>query len=334
MSRVKSWPVRAQIALLAVIVMGLLPAPTRVHAGQAEGGLEVLHVQGNVYMLGGAGGNITLQVGDDGVLVVDTGSGAMAEEVLAKIREMSSGPIRYVINTHVHADHTGGNPVVMLAGESFRSGRGGGGRGGAITRDPGASVIAHENVYLAMSLPVDGESPRPFEAWPTSSFFTELKTLYFNGEPIEIRFRPNAHTDGDVTVFFRRSDVISVGDLFVTTGYPVIDAESSGTLEGMIDSLNEIIDITIPEINQMRGTRVIPGHGRIANESDVVEFRDMVTIIRDRVRNMAASGMSLEQIRDARPSLEYDGLYGATTGLWTTGMFLEAVYREVTEAAR
>ena len=334
MSRVRSWPV--VVALLAGLglVAALPSASIQVRAQQADTGIEVLHVQGNVYMLAGAGGNITLLVGDEGVLVVDTGNAAMAEEVLAEIRELSSGPIRYVINTHGHLDHTGGNPVIALAGQSFRSGRGGGGRGGGMTRDPGASVIAHENVYFAMSLPVDGESPRPFEAWPTSTFFTELKTLYFNGEPIEMRLKPSAHTDGDVMVFFRRSDVISAGDLFITTGYPVIDAERGGTLQGTLDGLNEIINITIPEINQMRGTRVIPGHGRIGNESDVVEFRDMVTIIRDRVRDMASAGFSLEQVRAARPSLEYDGLYGATTGPWTTDMFLEAVYLEVTETAR
>ena len=328
MSRVKSWPVVVRIALLAgVALAGLLPASTRVRAQQAESGLEVLHVQGNVYMLAGAGGNITLQVGDEGVLVVDTGGAAMAEAVLAEIRQMSSLPIRYVINTHVHADHSGGNPVIALAGESFRRG------GGRAPANPGASVIAHENVYFAMSLPVDGESPMSFETWPTSTFVTGLKTLYFNGEPIEIRFKPNAHTDGDVMVFFRRSDVISAGDLFVTTSYPVIDTERGGTLQGTLDALNGIIDTTIPEINQMRGTLVIPGHGRIANESDVVEFRDMATIVRDRVRDMVASGFSLQQVRDARPSLEYDGLYGATPGPWTTDMFLEVVYQEVTAMA-
>ena len=333
MSRRRSWPVVVPVVLLAGLALaaGILPASIR--AQQAENGLEVLHVQGNVYMVAGAGGNVTLLVGEEGVLVVDTGSAAMAEDVLAEIREMTSLPIRYVINTHVHDDHTGGNPVIALAGQSFRSGRRGGGRGGAITADPGASVIAHENLYFAMSLPVNGESPMPFENWPTSTFATGLKTLHFNGEPIEIRFKPNAHTDGDAMVFFRQSDVISAGDLFITTGFPVIDAERGGTLQGILDALNEIINTTIPEINQMRGTRVIPGHGRIANESDVVEFRDMATIVRDRVRDMAASGFTLAQVREARPALEYEGIYGSTTGPWTTDLFLEAVYNEVTVTA-
>jgi glyoxylase-like metal-dependent hydrolase (beta-lactamase superfamily II) len=323
---VKSWSVVVRVALLVgfAFIAGVLPATMRVRAQEAPSDLEVLHVQGNVYMLVGSGGNITLQVGDEGVLVVDTGGAAMAEEVLTEIRQMSSLPIRYVINTHVHPDHTGGNPVIGLAGESFRQ------RGGRAPSDSGAIVIAHENVYFAMSFPVDGEAPMSFESWPTSTFVTGLKTLYFNGEPIELRFKSNAHTDGDVIVFFRRSDVISTGDLFLTTSYPVIDTERGGTLQGVLDALNEIIDITVPEINQMRGTRVIPGHGRIGNESDVVEYRDMATIIRDRVRDMAAAGFSLDQVRAARPSLEYDGLYGTTTGPWTTDMFLEAVYREVT----
>jgi glyoxylase-like metal-dependent hydrolase (beta-lactamase superfamily II) len=308
-------------ALAAVVVV----ASARLAAQQDEDGLEVLHVQGNVYMLAGAGGNITLQVGDEGVLVVDTGSAPMAEAVLARIREMSRLPIRYVINTHVHPDHVGGNAVVAPAGESFRE-------GGGITDDPGASVIAYETVYFAMSLPVNGSSPMPFESWPTSTFVTAKKTLYFNGEPIELRHVPNAHTDGDVMVFFRGSDVVSAGDIFVTTSYPVIDTARGGTLQGILDGLNEIIDITIPEINQMRGTRVISGEGRYGNESDVVEFRDMATIVRDRVRDLAAAGFSFEQVLDAAPTLEYDGLYGSDTGPWTTRMFLQAVYDEVTAA--
>ena len=327
MTRGSSWLRAPRLGALAVLalVAGLVLLSTSLRAQQSP--VEVLHVQGNVYMLAGAGGNITLQIGEDGVLVVDTGTAGMAEAVLAEIRALSSLPIRYVVNTHLHEDHTGGNPVIALAGQSFRSG--GGGRGGAMTRDPGASVIANENVYFAMSLPVNGEAPRPFEAWPTSTFVTALKTLYFNGEPIELRHTPNAHTDGDVMVFFRRSDVISAGDLFLTTAFPVIDVARGGTLQGILDGLNAIIDITIPEINQMRGTRVIPGHGRYGNESDVVEFRDMATIVRDRVRDMADTGFTLQQVIDARPALEYEGLYGATTGPWTTAMFLEAVYQEV-----
>jgi cyclase len=329
MTSVKWWPAVVRVALLVAfaLVAGALPASMRAQQ-QADNGLEVLHVQGNVYMLAGAGGNVTLQVGDEGILVVDTGNAAMAEAVLAEIREMSSLPIRYVLNTSVDDDHTGGNLVIAMAGQSFRSG---GGRGGRITAIPGASVIAHENVYFAMSLPVNGESSMPFEAWPTSTFVTARKTLYFNGEPIEINHMSNAHTDGDVTVFFRRSDVISTGDVFITTGYPVIDTARGGTLQGILDALNNIIDTTIPEINQMRGTRVISGHGRFGNESDVVEYRDMATIVRDRVRDMAASGFTLAQVLEARPSLEYDGLYGSTTGSWTTDMFLETVYNEVSQ---
>jgi glyoxylase-like metal-dependent hydrolase (beta-lactamase superfamily II) len=138
-----------------------------------------------------------------------------------------------------------------------------------------------------------------------------------------------AHTDGDVMVFFRRADVLSSGDVFVTASYPVIDASRGGSVQGEIDALNAIIDLTVPERNQMGGTRVIPGHGRICNEADVVDYRDMVTIIRDRVRDMAKKGMTLQQVRAARPSLEYDGIYGTTTGQWTTDMFLEAIFKDV-----
>jgi cyclase len=141
--------------------------------------------------------------------------------------------------------------------------------------------------------------------------------------------QPSAHTDGDILVFFRKSDVVVAGDVFVTTSYPVVDTSRGGSVQGVIDALNAIIELTVPERNQMGGTRVIPGHGRICNEADVVDYRDMVTIIRDRVQEMARKGMTLQQIRAARPSLEYDGIYGATTGEWTADMFIETVYREV-----
>jgi glyoxylase-like metal-dependent hydrolase (beta-lactamase superfamily II) len=320
MTRKASSAVARAAAVMAAGVVAVALSPS---AGvRAQGELEMLPVQGNVYMLAGAGANITVQIGDDGLLLVDTGDAGHAEAVLSEIRAMSDLPIRYIVSTNLDEDHTGGNPVIALAGESYRS-------GGRITADPGASVIAHENVYFAMSLPVNGQSPRPFEAWPTSTFVTNLKTLYFNGEGIELRHKPNAHTDGDVMVFFRRSDAISAGDLFRTDLYPVIDVARGGTLQGILDGLNEIIDMTIPEINQMRGTRVIPGHGHFGNESDVVEYRDMATIVRDRVRDMKAAGFTLAQVRDARPTLEYDALYGSDTGPWTTEMFLEAVYNEV-----
>jgi glyoxylase-like metal-dependent hydrolase (beta-lactamase superfamily II) len=141
---------------------------------------------------------------------------------------------------------------------------------------------------------------------------------------------PKAHTDGDSLVFFRKSDVVATGDIFRTDSYPVIDTAKGGTLQGELNALNTILDITVPERNQMGGTRVIPGHGRICNEADVLEYRDMLTIIRDRVRDMVRKNMTLEQVKAARPTLEYDGIYGADRNR-TGEMFVETLYRDLSQ---
>jgi glyoxylase-like metal-dependent hydrolase (beta-lactamase superfamily II) len=167
---------------------------------------------------------------------------------------------------------------------------------------------------------------------PESSFFTPRKDFYANGEPVVIYHAPKAHTDGDVMVLFRGSDVIATGDVFRTDSYPHIDPERGGSLQGVLAGLNNVLDITVPERNQMGGTRVIPGHGRICNEADVLEYRDMLTIIRDRVREMVKKNMTLDQVKAAKPALEYDGLYGKQAD-WTGDKFLELVYKEQTAAA-
>ena len=188
----------------------------------------------------------------------------------------------------------------------------------------GARVIAHERVLARMSAPTGQQSPAPFGAWPTETFFGDDKEIFFNNEAIQLLHQPSAHTDGDIVVFFRRSDVVSAGDLFVTTSYPVIDAPNGGSLQGVIDGLNRIIDLTIPKDKEEGGTYVIPGHGRISDEADVVEYRDMVTIVRDRVQDLIRKGMTLAQVKAARPTLDYDGRYGSSAA------FIDAVYRDLT----
>ena len=220
-------------------------------------------------------------------------------------------------------DHTGGNEPLSVSGEN-PSVNVGGNFGFPITTAP---IIAHEAVYRRMSAVTAGEPHRPFDAWPTSTFFSAKKTMVFSDEPIEILFQPAAHTDGDVIVFFRQTDVIAAGDVFVTEGYPVIDLSQDGTIQGLIDAANRIIDITIPRLNQQGGTLVVPGHGRIANEADVVEYRDMITIVRDRVQRRLDAGRTLDEVLAAGVTFDYDGVYGAITGPWTTRMFVEAVYR-------
>jgi glyoxylase-like metal-dependent hydrolase (beta-lactamase superfamily II) len=188
-------------------------------------------------------------------------------------------------------------------------------------------VFAHENMLNRMSAPTGTVPPEPFALWPTSTFFTRQKTISFNDEPIEMLHQPAAHTDADLLVFFRKSDVVAAGDLIHTLQYPVFDPKRGGSIQGILDGLNAVIGLTVPRFNQMAGTRVIPGHGRILNEADVVEYRDMMTIIFERVRDAAAEGKSLVQIKALKPTLEYDPLYSVPG--WTGEMLVDAIYNDV-----
>ncbi len=317
---------RAQALVEGVdeIQVPLGPTPPRVAPlSYTNGGVRVEHVRGNVYLLAGAGGNIVAQVGDDGVLLVDTGSAESSDAALTAIRQLSDGPIRFILNTHAHPDHVGGNEVLARAGRS-----GGGGRP-VDSSGPGALVIAHEGVLYAMSAPSDAPSPTPVSAWPTHAYPGDTKEVFANGEAIQVFHQPAAHTDGDSLVFFRRSDVVVTGGVLTLETYPVVDAARGGSFRGILEGLNRIIDLAIPEDWQEGGTMVIPARGRIMDEADVVEYRDMITVIGDRVRDMIERGMTIEQVQSARPTFEYDGRYGTTTGPWTTGMFVEAVYRDL-----
>jgi glyoxylase-like metal-dependent hydrolase (beta-lactamase superfamily II) len=296
--------------------------PQAVPADTGE--VRVQQVQGNVYMLSGAGGNIAVQVGRQGVLLVDSGSGRMTDKVLAAVRQLSDQPTRYILNTHAHPDHTGGNEAIAKAGS-----RPGGGLVVAGPATTGAMILAHEGVLFSMSAPGGKPSTAPVGGLPTSAYTGDLQDVFLNGEAVQLLYQPAAHTNGDSLVFFRRSDVIVTGDVVDLTSYPVIDERSGGTFSGLLAALNRVIDLAVPEDWQDGGTLVIPSHGRVADESDVVEYRDMVTIVRDRIQDMITKGMTLEQIKAARPTFEYDGRYGATSGSWTTDMFVEAAYRDL-----
>jgi len=283
-------------------------------------------VQGNIYMLVGASGNITVQVGKQGVLLVDTQLAALSEKILAAIRTLSDGPLRYIINTSGDADHTGGNEKLRKAGVTIT---GANVAGNLTDASVGAAILSHESVLDRMSAPAGKQPAMPSGAWPTDTYSGDEKELYFNGESLKIMHAKAAHTDGDSIVYFRRSDVISTGDIFMTTTYPVIDLDRGGTIQGIIDGLDRVLYLAIPEHEEEGGTLIIPGHGRLCDEFDVLEYRDMVVIVRDRIRTMIKRGMTLDQVKAAKPTFEYDGRYGASSGPWTTDMFVEAAYKSL-----
>jgi glyoxylase-like metal-dependent hydrolase (beta-lactamase superfamily II) len=284
-------------------------------AERTVAGIEAYHVQGNVYLLVGAGANVAVQIGADGVLVVDTGSTATRDGVLAAIRKLSDGPIRWIVNTSADIDHTGGNETISQAGKT-------------VNGNP-AAIISHENVLARMT-----EANRPITEMPLNTFFEAGRDFYFNGEAVFLYHVPDAHTDGDIFVYFRGSDVVVSGDLFTTTEYPVIRLDQGGGVDGFVNGLNAILDVAVPKYLQEGGTYVIPGHGRVCDEADVLEYRDMVVIVRDRIASLVAEGKSLPQVIAAKPALDYDLRYGGGEREWNTAKFVEAVYRDVSEGPR
>jgi cyclase len=282
----------------------------------APGEVKAVHVQGNVHMIVGAGANIAVQVGEDGILVVDTGDAGTSDKVLAAIEQIAPGKeIRWVINTGMSPNHTGGNEPISRAGRTVN---------GNI-----AAIVAHENTSARMVKAGVADAARPF-----NTYFERSRDFPFNGEPIMLHHDESTSDDTGTLVMFRRSDVIATGDLFRTEGYPVIDLANGGSIQGTIAGLNHVLDLTVPsKMLEEGGTYVIPGHGRISDEHDVAMYRDMLVIIRDRIKNMVEKKMTLEQVKAARPTLDYDGRYGADTGPWTTAMFIEAIYRELSGPA-
>jgi cyclase len=318
------------IGAFAALVMAAVPLTAQTGAVPDVSNIEIhsLHVQGNVWMLVGGPFNAAVSIGNDGVLVVDTMVEPLADRLLAEVRKLAGDkPIRYIINTHFHPDHTGGNEKVTKAGRSIVAGN----FAAQVGQDASnqASILAHENTQLRMMS--DLKPAPPFIAMPMDTFFTESKDLFFNGEAVQIIHQPAAHTDGDVIVFFRKSDVIVAGDVYINTTFPIVQTAQGGSFQGIIDALNRIIDLTVPAEKQEAGTYVIPGHGHLADEADVVEYRDMNTIIRDRFLDAIKKGMTLEQVKAARLVRDYEGRYGATSGFWTTDNFVEAVYRSLSQ---
>jgi cyclase len=309
--------------LFSVLLVGVLGAAQPVHAQDTPSRgpnvpFELLPVQGNISMLAGAGGNITVQTGRDGVLLVDSGSAAMSEKVMEAIRSLSKGQITYVVNTTDRSDHVGGNEHFARTGRPLAIGR---------AAQASVFIIAFSTILERMS-DRSLQPPIPDRALPNDTYSGPQKNIYFNGEGVEIFHQP-ATTDGDSMVLFRRSDVISTGDLFDPTRYPFIDVKTGGSLQGVLEGLNRLRQMVIPADHVEGGTMIIPGHGRVCDMADLAAYHQMVTVIRDRLQDMIARGMTVEQVKTARPTRDYDPIYGSTTGSWTTDMFVEAAYRSL-----
>jgi cyclase len=341
-------------------------APTPLHLTGDDGEIHVMPVQGNIYMLVGAGANITVSVGLDGIMLVDAGAAQMSAKVLATVLKLATDvtasprpnrcvglhcpgspfgwtspsmnaiisspappkPIRYIVDTTLDPEHTGGNERLAqlpadakIVGVTFPP----------VGVAPEATIIAHENILKRMSEPGPGKTPAPDGALPTDTYRAASYKLseFFNGEGVKIFHEPAAHTDGDSIVYFRYSDVISAGDILATDRYPDFDVDKGGSLQGILDGLNHILDLAIPEFRSQGGTWVIPGHGRLCDIGDVANYRNMVSLMLDRIQDLINKGMTLDQVKAARPTMDYDGLYGSDKGPWTTDMFVEAAYRSL-----
>jgi cyclase len=289
--------------------------------------MDVQQVSGNVYMVAGAGGNTTIFFGPEGALIVDTQFAPLSDKILAEVKKLTDLPIRWIVNTHMHSDHTGGNEALAKAGRTRAGGNVVGDLGQAATST--ARIIAHENALNRMTML---DPPLPSAALPTDVFFNDRRDMLFNNEAIQMFYQPNAHTDGDILVHFRKADVIATGDLFTTVMYPFIDEANGGHIDGYIKALNNIIAITVPSNVNEGGTMVIPGHGRLSDEQDVIEYRDMTTIVRDRIKEYVKRGMTLDQVKARKPTLDFDARYGMDTGFWTTSMFIETIYNQMVKA--
>src|SRR5688572_22108815 len=238
--------------------------------------IKTHQVVGNVYYLEGDGGHVGLLVGDDGVLMIDDQFAPLSEKLAAAIRALSNKPVRLLVNTHVHGDHTGGN-------ENFGK--------------MGIDIVAHDNVRVRLARGVNGAPPSPAVALPIVTY-GDTMSVHLNGETVTIGKLPPAHTDGDSYVHFASADVIHAGDVFRTTGYPGVDANNGGTVKGTIDALQLLVDMAGPN------TKILPGHGVVSTREDVATFRTNTIEAQRRVTELIKQGMTLEQVIAANPTAD------------------------------
>jgi len=300
----------------------LLAAQQRPAARADSAALDTVQIRDNVWVIFGAGGNVTVHVGEDGVMLVDSGSEPMAEKTLEAVRAITKAPIRMIINTSADPEHVGGNDKVGAAGF-------------AITPDnfsdqEHATVLAHENVLQRMSVPKNrNEKPAPTALWPTETFTSKYRSFCVNNEAVQVIRQLGAVSDGDVLVHFRRADVIATGDVVDLRHFPVIDAAKGGSIQGELEALNRLLDLTVPPmplVLKAGRTLVVPGHGRVSDYGELVDYRDTVATIKDIIEDMVKKGMTLEQVKAANPTAGYRKRWGSDSGPWTTDMFVEAIY--------
>jgi len=326
--------VRTALPWLIALVL-VLEGGQRAHSLLAQqqsasttAALETIQIRPNVFVIFGAGSNVAVHVGEDGVILVDSGATAMADNLLAAVRAITKQPIRMIINTSADADHVGGNDKVGSAGIAINP--------DSFSDEEHATVLAHENVLQRMSTPKGNETPFPVDMWPNETFTSKLRSMYINDDAIQVIRQLGAHTDGDTMVHFRRADVIVTGDVIDLRQFPVIDPARGGSIQGEFEALNHLLDLTVPAmplVLKPGRTLLVPGHGRVSDYGELVEYRDMVTVIKDIIQDMITRGMTLEQVKAANPTQGYRRRYGADSGPWTTDMFVEAIYNGLKKPA-
>ena len=338
--------------LSAISVISVLIVVWAASLAAQSPSIEAIPVRGHIFLIGGAGSNITVSAGADGVFVVDSGTAANADKVLAAIKALQARlqlalpaapragaetatatnlepfyrtlappkPIRYIANTSALAEHTGGNEKIALAGKTFTGGNVTGEIGG---EGDSAAILSHENVLARL-----GDAKAPAKGLPTDTYFGRtLKLAYFfNGEGVELLSVPSAVTDGDSVVHFRGSDIISTGAIFDFTRFPLIDTAKGGSIQGLLAGLNRMVEMAVPEFRSEGGTLFIPAHGRVGDIADITYYRDMVTIIRDRIQDLMKKGRTLAEIKAAKPTEDWNGRLGQDKS-WTPDMFVEAIYK-------
>ena len=274
-----------------VLFLSSLALASSVFAQQDFSSVEIIphHVAGSVYYLEGRGGNIGLSIGEDGIIMIDDQFAPLTEKIVAAIRSLSNGEIRFLINTHVHGDHTGGNENLG---------------------NMGVLILARDEIRVRLA------QQAPAAALPVLTY-SDAITIHLNGEEVYAFPVPPAHTDGDTFIHFKDSDVVHTGDVFRTTAFPVIDTNNGGTLKGTLEALGRLIGVAGPN------TKILPGHGVVSNREDVIGFRDMVLDVSGQVEELLARNMSYQQVAAADPTVGYNAQYG------DPDRFLRALYTEL-----